>query len=78
MRPLPVDPPAFFNRGPGPLARLTFFALLSLALLFSDTRYRYLESVREVVAIALCSAPAHAAAAGSGVGLRGRLLRLQA
>lgn len=53
MRPLQVDTPAFFNRGPGPLARLAFFALLSLALLFSDTRYRYLESVREVVAIAL-------------------------
>jgi rod shape-determining protein MreC len=53
MRPIPVDTPAFFNRGPSPLARLAFFGLLSLALLFADTRYRYLESVRLAVAIVL-------------------------
>ena len=53
MRPIPVDTPAFFNRGPSPLARLAFFSLLSLALLFADTRYRYLENVRQAVAIAL-------------------------
>ena len=53
MRPIPVDTPAFFNRGPGPLARLAFFGLLSLVLLFTDTRYRYLESVRQVAAAAL-------------------------
>jgi rod shape-determining protein MreC len=50
MRPLSVEPPAFFHRGPSPLARLTFFGLLSLALLFADTRYRYLDNVRDVVA----------------------------
>lgn len=33
--------------------RLAFFGLISLALLFTDTRYRYLESVRRVVAVAL-------------------------
>jgi len=49
MRHLSVDPPPFFHRGPSPLARLAFFALVSLALLFTDTRYRYLESVRHVV-----------------------------
>jgi rod shape-determining protein MreC len=53
MRPIPVDSPAFFNRGPSPLTRLAFFGLLSLALLFADTRYRYLENVRQGVAIAL-------------------------
>jgi rod shape-determining protein MreC len=53
MRPIPVDTPAFFNRGLSPLARLTLFGLLSLALLFADTRFRYLESVRHAVAIAL-------------------------
>jgi len=53
MRPITVDPPAFFNRGPSPLARLAFFGILSLALLFADTRYRYLENVRQTVAIAL-------------------------
>jgi len=46
MRHLSVDPPPFFHRGPSPLARLAFFALVSLALLFTDTRYRYLENVR--------------------------------
>ena len=49
MRHLPVEPPPFFHRGPSPLARLAFFALVSLALLFADTRYRYLESVRHAV-----------------------------
>jgi len=53
MRPIPVDTPAFFNRGPSPLARLAFFGVLSLALLFADTRYRYLENVRQAVAIVL-------------------------
>jgi rod shape-determining protein MreC len=53
MRHISVDPPPFFHRGPSPLSRLAFFGLLSLALLFTDTRYRYLENVRQVVAVAL-------------------------
>ncbi len=53
MRHIPVEPPPFFHRGPSPLTRLTFFGLLSLALLFADTRYRYLENVRQTVAAAL-------------------------
>jgi rod shape-determining protein MreC len=53
MRHIPVEPPAFFHRGPTPLARLAFFGLLSIALLFFDTRYRYLENMRHVAAIAL-------------------------
>jgi len=53
MRHISVEPPPFFHRGPSPLARLAFFGLLSLALLFTDTRYRYLENVRQVVAVAL-------------------------
>jgi rod shape-determining protein MreC len=51
MRPLPVEPPAFFHRGPSPLARLAFFGLISLALLFADTRFRYLENIRQVAAV---------------------------
>jgi len=47
MRHISVDPPPFFHRGPSPFARLAFFGLLSLALLFADTRYRYLENVRQ-------------------------------
>jgi len=50
MRHISVEPPPFFHRGPSPLVRLAFFALLSLALLFADTRYRYLENIRHVVA----------------------------
>lgn len=53
MRHISVEPPPFFHRGPSPLARLAFFCLLSLALLFADTRYRYLENIRQVVVIAL-------------------------
>ncbi len=41
----------FFNRGPSPVARLVFFSVLSLLLLFVDARYRYLESTRQVIAI---------------------------
>jgi len=49
MRHISVEPPPFFHRGPSPFARLAFFGLLSLALLFADTRYRYLENVRQAV-----------------------------
>jgi rod shape-determining protein MreC len=53
MRHHSVEPPPFFHRGPSPLIRLAFFGLLSLALLFADTRYRYLENVRQAVAVVL-------------------------
>jgi rod shape-determining protein MreC len=53
MRHLPVEPPPFFHRGPSPLTRLAVFGLLSLALLFADTRYRYLENIRRTAAIVL-------------------------
>lgn len=39
--------PAFFARGPSPFARLVFFAALSLALMATDSRLKYLTSVRE-------------------------------
>lgn len=41
----------FFNRGPSPAARLVFFAVFSLLLMFIDTRYRYLESVRSTLSV---------------------------
>src|SRR4030095_14476413 len=53
MRHIQVEPPAFFHRGPSPLARLAFFGLISLSLLFLDTRYRYLENIPSVGAVAL-------------------------
>lgn len=40
-----------FNRGPSPAARLVFFSVLSVLLMFVDARFRYLESVRSVVSI---------------------------
>jgi rod shape-determining protein MreC len=39
--------PAFFVRGPSPLARLAFFSALSLALMAADSRLEYLTSVRQ-------------------------------
>jgi len=50
---LPVEPPPFFRRGPSPLARLAFFGFISIALLFVDTRYHYLEGLRHVAATIL-------------------------
>ncbi len=41
----------FFNRGPSPMARLVFFAMLSLLLMFIDARYRYLESTRSTLSV---------------------------
>jgi rod shape-determining protein MreC len=53
MHHIPAEPPAFFRRGPSPLTRLAFFGVLSIALLFLDTRYRYLENVRHVAAVVI-------------------------
>lgn len=36
----------FFNRGPSPLARLTFFALLAIATMIADHRFRALDALR--------------------------------
>jgi rod shape-determining protein MreC len=46
---LHTDPPPFFHRGPSPLARFAFFAVLSIVLLFADSRFRYLEGMRHGV-----------------------------
>ena len=40
------QPPPFFKRGPAPLARLSFYATLSLALIFIDSRFQTLELLR--------------------------------
>ena len=45
------SPPPFFKRGPTPLVRLLLCSLLSVALLISDARYRYLDGVRQAVSI---------------------------
>ncbi len=46
------SPPPFFRRGPAPLARLSFFVVLSVALLVIDLRFKTLEMVRLAVATA--------------------------
>lgn len=43
------SPPPFFKRGPSLFARLAFFSLLSLALLFADVRFNYLDDIRRGV-----------------------------
>jgi rod shape-determining protein MreC len=43
------SPPPFFKRGPAPLAQLTFFLTLTIALLFVDLRFHTLEWVRLAV-----------------------------
>jgi len=40
------EPPAFFHRGPSPLARLTFFTISAIALMIADHRFHALETVR--------------------------------
>ncbi|HEX4985861.1 MAG TPA: rod shape-determining protein MreC [Burkholderiales bacterium] len=46
-------PPPFFRRGPSLLARLAFFALLSLMLLYADARFHYMEAMRKAIAVVL-------------------------
>lgn len=41
--------PAFFVRGPSPVARLMFFTALSLALMATDSRLQYLNNVRQTL-----------------------------
>lgn len=41
----------FFNRGPSPAARLVFFVVLSLLLMFVDARFGYLESARSMLSM---------------------------
>ena len=45
------QPPPFFKRGPAPLAQLSFYAMLSLALLFIDSRFQTLELLRQGVSL---------------------------
>lgn len=47
------SPPPFFKRGPSPLTRLSFFTLLSIALMAGDARFEYLGLMRQAVAAVL-------------------------
>lgn len=46
-------PPPFFNTGPSPLTRLLIFSVLSLALLIADARYKHLDAIRQIAAVAI-------------------------
>jgi rod shape-determining protein MreC len=43
----------FFTRGPSPLARVTFFALLAIGVMIADHRFGALDQVRSAIATAL-------------------------
>ncbi len=43
--------PQFFKHGPGSLARLLFFALLSILLMVEDTRLNYFPEIRQTAAV---------------------------
>ena len=74
---IPVEPPPFFHRGPSRRSRgWRSSALLSLALLFADTRFRYLEGIRQVVGDRALSAAARGADARRGARVRRRLFRV--
>ena len=55
------EPPAFFHRGPSPLARLTFFTLAAIVLMIADHRFRALEAVR--LGLSMLAQPVQQAAA---------------
>jgi rod shape-determining protein MreC len=58
------EPPPFFHRGPSPLARLTFFGLVAIALMIADHRFQALEAVR--LSLSVLSQPAQRLAATPG------------
>ena len=45
------SPPPFFNRGPAPLVRLMFFALLAILIMVLDARFGYAEPLRQALAM---------------------------
>jgi rod shape-determining protein MreC len=45
------QPPPFFNRGPAPLVRLTFFVALAGLLMVLDARFHYAEGLRAGLAL---------------------------
>lgn len=61
------EPPAFFHRGPSPLARLTFFTLGAIALMIADHRFHALETVR--MALSVFAHPIQLVASAPGEGL---------
>ena len=61
------EPPPFFHRGPSPLARLTFFALLAIATMIADHRFGALEAVRLSLSVLVAPLQQLAAAPGAAI-----------
>jgi rod shape-determining protein MreC len=61
------EPPPFFHRGPSPLARLTFFALLAIATMIADHRFGALEAVRQSLSVLVHPLQQVAAAPGTAL-----------
>ena len=67
-------PPPFFKRGPAPLALLTFYIALSLALFVVDLRFRSLELLRQTIALLVDPVQRAAQTPGSLVDYAGQYL----
>jgi rod shape-determining protein MreC len=59
--------PAFFHRGPSPLARVTFFTLAAIALMIADHRFHALSAVR--LSLSVLAHPVQQLAAAPGEAL---------
>ena len=62
------EPPAFFHRGPSPLARLTFFTIAAVALMIADHRFHALETVRLSLSVFAHPVQQFAAMPGAALG----------
>ena len=62
------QPPAFFHRGPSPLARLTFFTLAAIALMIADHRFHALSALRLSLSVVVQPLDAIARMPGEGLG----------
>jgi rod shape-determining protein MreC len=62
------EPPAFFHRGPSPLARVTFFTLAAIALMIADHRFHALAAVRLSLSVLAHPVQQLAAAPGEALG----------
>ncbi len=62
------EPPAFFHRGPSPLARVTFFTLAAIAIMIADHRFHALETVRLSLSVLAHPVQQLAAMPGEAVG----------
>jgi rod shape-determining protein MreC len=62
------ETPAFFHRGPSPLARVTFFTLAAIALMIADHRFHALQAVRLSLSVFAHPVQQLAAAPGEALG----------